>query len=155
MLLQALPCGWIKVNTHGEVNSARGPGGCGGIFRINWEFVKGCFTASMSSMFAFEAELQAILFLNDYIKKFGWNYIWFEYDSVYVVNILEKQYLDVPWRFYAHWLNCVNFLSTISSSLACSFHLPTYCNGLHGEDVLGSFFLFNLGLGLFKGYGGA
>ena len=52
--------GWVKVNTYEAALGFPCAGGCGGVFRNCFSFIKGCFAAPLGSMFAFKVELLAV-----------------------------------------------------------------------------------------------
>ena len=68
-----------------------GTGGAGGVFCIYCGFVKGCFHVSLFDCYAFEAELYAFISAVNRAHHFGWDRIWIECDSLYVVNLLRSR----------------------------------------------------------------
>lgn len=153
--------GQLKVSTDRTTAEAPGLAASSGIFHTYRGFVKGCFIVHMLSTFAYESELQVVLYAVDFSSKFWWNHLWFKCDNTYLVNLLSTLSLEVPWKFLAHWSNCVQYLSTtffwvshISreanyvvdalsekvlsfQGLSQSFHLLDFCYMLHEEDVFG------------------
>ena len=81
--------GWIKVNIDGSARGAPGRSGCGGVFRTSRGFVKGCFSVFLGIKYAFEAELTGKITVIEFAEKYNWNCLWFECDSIYVVNLLR------------------------------------------------------------------
>ncbi|XP_057771086.1 uncharacterized protein LOC130990876 [Salvia miltiorrhiza] len=51
---------WIKVNTDGSALGAPGNIAAGGVYRNNWDWVRGCFHYKCGVGFAFKAELLAV-----------------------------------------------------------------------------------------------
>ncbi|KAK3229809.1 hypothetical protein Dsin_001690 [Dipteronia sinensis] len=87
---------WIKVNTNGAVMGSPGVGDCGGIFRNCRAFVKGCFAIPFSQVFAFESKLLIASLAINFALNYGWQRIWFESDSFYVVQLLSSRSEMVP-----------------------------------------------------------
>lgn len=83
---------WIKVNIDGAAIACPSCAGCGGVFRTSCGFVRGCFWSSIHLAYAFEVELLAL----KYVKAFGWDFLWIEIDSSFVVNALQTCSLKVP-----------------------------------------------------------
>ncbi|XP_057785445.1 uncharacterized protein LOC131002988 [Salvia miltiorrhiza] len=94
---------WMKVNTDGSATGAPGLIAAGGVFRDHTATVCGCFHIKGGSGFALEAELLAVVTAIAIARCRGWNRLWLEADSTYVVNLLMRRSLDVPWRFMACW----------------------------------------------------
>lgn len=93
---QLLPySGWIKVNIDGAACEALGRGGYDRVFRTSRGFVKGCFAFGLDFVQAFEAELCSTIVAIDYAWQFGWDHIWLESDSSYVVSLLASRSLEV------------------------------------------------------------
>lgn len=91
------PTMWLKCNTDGCALGTPGRGGAGGIFRTALSFPHGAFAIHFDSIFAFEAELWAVMFALSKAMEFNWNYIWLESESTYVVNLLSTKSHKVPW----------------------------------------------------------
>ena len=62
---------------------------CGGIFRTCRGFTKGCFARSLGAVYAFEDEIMAFILATEKAHEFGWNNIWVELDSLYVINLYK------------------------------------------------------------------
>ncbi|KAK3204729.1 hypothetical protein Dsin_018775 [Dipteronia sinensis] len=69
---------WFKVNTDGASLGAPSDGGCGGVFMTCWPFLKGCFSILLKHVFAFEAELWAVIHDIEYAWKFNWHHLLLE-----------------------------------------------------------------------------
>ena len=101
--------GWIKVNIDGSARGAPGRSGCGGVFRTSRGFVKGCFSVFLGIKYAFEAELFGFMIAMEIAEKFGWNTLWLETDSTYVVLLVKNNSQKVPWRFRSRWIRALQF----------------------------------------------
>lgn len=93
---------WIKVNMDGAANGPLGFSGCGGVFRTNRVFIKGCYAFSLINVHVYEAELWAIVFAIDFACQIKWEHLWLEKDSTYIVSLLASRCLEVLWHFRAH-----------------------------------------------------
>lgn len=82
---------WIKFNTDGTANDLLGLAGCGGTFRTYRGFCKGCFLNLMRILFAYATQLMGIICAIEFVKKHNWNFLCFQSDSIYVVNLLSTQ----------------------------------------------------------------
>ena len=69
------------------------------------------FTLPLMSCYALEAELLAAVYAIDKAHAYGWNRIWLESDSTYVVDLFRKKSSDVPWKLLPHWTKCIHQLS--------------------------------------------
>lgn len=65
---------WIKVNTDGAANRCLGPSG--GIFQTSCGFVKGCFVIPLGFVYAFEAELLAVMHALEIADKNNLDHFW-------------------------------------------------------------------------------
>lgn len=52
-------------------------------------------------------------YIIDYIRSFFWNFIWFESDTNYVVNMHTAKSLNVPWKYKAAWASCLHHIISI------------------------------------------
>ncbi|KAL8508425.1 hypothetical protein ACS0TY_018883 [Phlomoides rotata] len=98
---QLLPIGIMKINVDDSVTGSPGLLIGGGIFRDHY-VTHGCG-------FAFEAECATALLAIELAHDKGWNNLWLESDSTYVVQFLKYDNLEVPWRLMARW-HCVRWL---------------------------------------------
>ena len=55
-----------------------------------------------------------VITATDYACKFKWDFIWFECDSTYMVELLQNKNTQVPWKFVARWNRAINYLSNIT-----------------------------------------
>lgn len=69
----------------------------------------------------------------DYAGKFKWDFIWFECDSTYMVELLRNKNKHVPQKFVARWNRAINYLSNITY---CVSHI--YRAGNQVADKLAS-----------------
>lgn len=99
------PPDWLKCNTDGSALGAPGPARCGGVFRNCRGFVLGCFSVSLGTAYAFEAELYAVILALEAAVARNWKKIWLECDSSYVCGLLLSKSSEVPWLFRNRWLN--------------------------------------------------
>ncbi|XP_057790773.1 uncharacterized protein LOC131007879 [Salvia miltiorrhiza] len=76
--------------------------------------VIGCFHFSGGRGVAFEAELLALIISMESVYHAGWQRVWFEADSTFVVSLLSSRSSKVPWRFKARWTRALTYMSTIS-----------------------------------------
>lgn len=72
----------------------------GGIFKTYRGFCKGCFAKPLGILYGYEAELTRVITAVHYAQKYDWDCLWFECDSMYVVNLLKTRSLHVPWRSF-------------------------------------------------------
>ncbi|XP_057811636.1 uncharacterized protein LOC131025868 [Salvia miltiorrhiza] len=122
---------WIKVNTDGSASGAPGQIAARGIFRDKFCSVKGCFHIKGGLGYAFEAELLAVITAVQIAHSRGWNYLWIESDSTYIVRLLHSGYLAVPWRFAALWSKVLDIIK--------GFHVHAthiYREGNKVDDIL-------------------
>ncbi|XP_057779759.1 uncharacterized protein LOC130998351 [Salvia miltiorrhiza] len=94
---------WIKVNTDGSAMGAPGNIAAGGVFRDNFNWVRGCYHYKGGVGFSFEAELLAVIKAILIAHDRGWLHLWVESDSMYIVHLLGERSTAVPWRFIALW----------------------------------------------------
>ncbi|KAL8535021.1 hypothetical protein ACS0TY_010878 [Phlomoides rotata] len=87
---QVPPINVIKINIDGGAAGSPGLLTGGEVFRDNFGVFRGCFAVSHGRGFAFEAELATTLFSIELAHDKGWNTIWLESDSTYVVHILKS-----------------------------------------------------------------
>ena len=128
-------------------------------FRNYGGFSKGCSAKPPSILFAFEAELMGIITAIDYARRFDWDYIWFECDSTYVVELLQTKSNKVSWRFLSRWNKTINYLdhityhasqifregNQVADNLASyaahiaedAWYAPTSCSSLLHRDLVG------------------
>ncbi|KAL8485253.1 hypothetical protein ACS0TY_027527 [Phlomoides rotata] len=97
------PIGFMKINVDGSAAESPGQLTGGGIFRDHYDMFRGCFAATHGYGFAFEAELATALLAIELAHDKGWNNLWLESDSTYVVHFLKSDLPDVPWRLMARW----------------------------------------------------
>ena len=90
--------GWIKINTDGSADGSPGMAGCGGIFWTYHSFCKGCFAHPIGIALAFQSELMGVISAIEYVKLYSWDKLWFESDSIYIVDLLHKKSIIVPWK---------------------------------------------------------
>ncbi|KAL8537631.1 hypothetical protein ACS0TY_012667 [Phlomoides rotata] len=100
---QPPPIGVMKINVDGSAAGSPGQLTGGGIFRDHYGVFRGCFTATHGCGFAFEAELATALLAIELAHDKGWNNLWLESDSTYVVHLLKSDLPEVPWRLMARW----------------------------------------------------
>lgn len=102
--------GWIKCNTDGSAKGAPGDAIAAGVFRDAFGVVKGCFVQHLGRLFAFEAELAAVMYAIEIAVLHGWNKLWLETDSAYVEGLLLTRSNNVPWQFRNRWLRVLALL---------------------------------------------
>ncbi|XP_050222727.1 uncharacterized protein LOC126672819 [Mercurialis annua] len=107
------PSGWIKVNTDSSALGTPGPAGGGGIFRNARGFCKGCFSVNLGSAFAFWAEIETAIFAVLKEKDMGFDHLWLECYSIYVVNLFKRRDWQIPWKLRLKWIACLNYISNI------------------------------------------
>ena len=125
--------GWIKANVDRSSRGQPGPSSCGGLFRNSRGFVLGCFSCLLGTCFSFESELVACMTAIECASLRGWNRLWLELDSSYVVRLLSQRSNLVPWNHRNRWLACLRFLESISF---CVSHI--YREGNQPADRLAS-----------------
>ncbi|XP_057790987.1 uncharacterized protein LOC131008105 [Salvia miltiorrhiza] len=94
---------WMKVNTDGSASGAPGQIAAGGVFRDACCSVRGCFHIKGGLGYAFKAELLGVITAVQIANARGWNRLWIESDSTYIVRLLHSRSATVPWRFAALW----------------------------------------------------
>ena len=102
--------GWLKCNTDGSADGAPGLATAAGLFRTSRGFVKLCFVEHLGSLFAYEAELVAAMTGIEIAVRHGWDRIWLESDSTYVVNLFITRSLEVPWKFKSRWIRTLGMI---------------------------------------------
>ncbi|XP_057811539.1 uncharacterized protein LOC131025771 [Salvia miltiorrhiza] len=102
---------WMKVNTDGSALGAPGRIFAGDVFRDHQAEVRGCFHVKGGSGFALEEELLAVIKAIAIAESRGWRKLWLESDSTYVVELLRKKLMEVPWRFLTSWKATIAFLN--------------------------------------------
>ncbi|XP_057775250.1 uncharacterized protein LOC130994229 [Salvia miltiorrhiza] len=112
---------WLKANSDGSAMEAPGRIYAGGVFRDWRGFVRGCFHVEGGLGFAFEAELLRVISAIQLAHRWGWNKLWFEADSSYVVHILSTKSTRVPWRFKAIWNQALLLLERIDYRISHIF----------------------------------
>lgn len=70
-------------------------GDCGGIFWNCRGFIKGAFAVILEVVFAFEAQLWAVICAIENAMKFFWDSLWFDSDSMYVIHFMSSKSLNV------------------------------------------------------------
>ena len=101
------------MNTDGSASGSPGASGAGGVFRNSRGFVKGAFAFNTGISFAYIAELKAAMFAIAKAKELGWNNLWIECDSTWVVHLLQSRSLDVPWIVRHQWDTCLADLNCL------------------------------------------
>ncbi|XP_050222822.1 uncharacterized protein LOC126672915 [Mercurialis annua] len=107
------PTGWIKVNTDGSALGAPGPAGGGGIFRNTRGFCQGCFALHLGCSFAFMAEIEAAIYAVLKASEMGFQFVWLECDSIYVVNLFKRRDMQIPWKLRLRWIACLKYINSI------------------------------------------
>ncbi|XP_057779877.1 uncharacterized protein LOC130998474 [Salvia miltiorrhiza] len=113
---------WIKVNTDGAASGSPGEIAAGGVYRDKFCVVQGCFHLKGGRGYVFEAELLAVITAIAIAHTRGWNKLWLEADSRYVVKLLKEHFFDVLWHFYAAWKATLNRLKDIMFRVSHIFH---------------------------------
>ncbi|XP_055961091.1 uncharacterized protein LOC130015304 [Mercurialis annua] len=146
------PTGWIKVNTDGSALGTPGPAGGGGIFRNARGYCQGCFSINMGVSFAFLAEIEAAIFAVLKAADMGFQFVWLECDSIYVVNLFKRKDMQIPWKLRVKWIACLKYINSINFVVS---HIFREGNGVadilahHGVSIQGSGLdRFRVGFGL-------
>ena len=105
---------WLKVNTDGMALGSPGLAAIGGVFRTYRGFSKGCFCKAIGIHNAFFAELLAFITAVDIAWNKGWFNIWFEMDSLSVVNCIYDQKFSPPWPLITAWSTCKSKFSQMN-----------------------------------------
>lgn len=93
--------GWIKLNIDGAAAINPGRADCEGIFGTARGFIKVCFYYPLEVSASFQAKIWGVIIAINFAKKFSWNFIWLERDSMSVVcKLLQAQSLLVFGRCY-------------------------------------------------------
>ena len=50
----------------------------------------------------------------EYVKLYSWDKLWFESDSTYIVDLLRKKSITIPWKYRSKWIHALSFLATIT-----------------------------------------
>ncbi|WCJ34681.1 hypothetical protein M5689_015975 [Euphorbia peplus] len=153
--------GWMKANTDGALSGSPSLGGAGGIFRNYRGFPNGCFAFPVGEQFAHIAELRAAIMAIYIARDKGWNNLWLECDSSYVVSLFRARSWDVPWSVRSDWIRCLQMLSSMNFVVShifregngvadalskygqtCSIFAwwhscPTFCGTLVSDDLSG------------------
>ena len=108
------PPGWMKCNTDGSSDGAPGPSTAAGLFRNSRGFVHYCYVLKIGNLYAFEAELIAVMRGIQIAREKGWNKLWLESDSTYVVQLFLTRSVEVPWKYKNRWRNVLHLLSTMT-----------------------------------------
>ncbi|KAF3455215.1 hypothetical protein FNV43_RR05663 [Rhamnella rubrinervis] len=74
-------------------------------------FIKGSFVVPLDSCYAFESELLGAITAIECARDFGWDHLWLECDSTYVVNLLTRREEVVPWVYKSRWVNRLLYVS--------------------------------------------
>ena len=90
----------MKVNTDGSTFGSLGPAKCGGVFRNCRKFVSGCFAFPIEFGFSYEVKILAIIYVVGLARSSGWNKLWIEANSDYVVDLIKNGPLNVPWKLH-------------------------------------------------------
>ena len=56
------------------------------------------------------------------MHKFGWNYLWLETDSSYVVLLVKKNSYRVPWKFRNRWIRDLQYAKNLNAHVSHIFH---------------------------------
>ncbi|KAL8520524.1 hypothetical protein ACS0TY_011157 [Phlomoides rotata] len=91
----------MKINV--DVGASGAPGGLtgGGVSRDSFGVFRGCFAMNHGRGFAFESELVTAFYAIELANDNGWQNIWREYDSLYVVQIFRSSNSAIPWHLMA------------------------------------------------------
>ncbi|KAL8499339.1 hypothetical protein ACS0TY_022354 [Phlomoides rotata] len=100
---QPPPIGIMKINVDGSAAGSPGQLTCGGMFHDHYGVFRGYFTATQGCGFAFEVELATALLAIEIAHDKGWNNLWLESDSTYVVHFLKSDHPEAPWRLMTRW----------------------------------------------------
>ncbi|KAM7531423.1 hypothetical protein LguiB_034833 [Lonicera macranthoides] len=122
---------WLKVNSDGMALGTPGIAAIGGIFRNNRGFSKGCFCKNIGIQNAFFAELKAFFTAVHLAWSKNWKQIWFELDSLSVVNCMHNPNFSPPWQLSIEWFNCQNKLRRMQYHIS---HI--YREGNQAADAL-------------------
>ncbi|XP_057795996.1 uncharacterized protein LOC131012095 [Salvia miltiorrhiza] len=125
---------WIKVNTDGSAMGAPSNIAAGGVFRDNFNWVRGCFHYKGGVGFAFEAELLAVIKAILIAHDRGWLHLWVESDSTYIVHLLHECSTAVPWRFIALWNKVLRLLPDFTLQIS---HI--YREGNKVADIMANY----------------
>lgn len=87
---------WTKLNTDGTALRSPGVAECG-VFRNSRGFVRSCYWSLLGVSFAYEAELWGVIKGVCFAGYYGWDYLWIESDSTFIVYLLNQKTLQVPW----------------------------------------------------------
>ena len=75
--------------------------------------MKGCFSISLGTKYAFETEMFGFVIAMEIAYYFGWNSLWVEADSSYVVLLIKNNSHKVPWRFRCRWIKAFQFAKNL------------------------------------------
>ncbi|XP_057803701.1 uncharacterized protein LOC131019033 [Salvia miltiorrhiza] len=92
-----------------------------GLFIMHNNEVIGCFHFSGGRGSAFEAELFALIIAIESAHKAGWQHVWFDADSTFVVSLMSFRSLNIPWRFKARWIQALSYAAAISYQISHIF----------------------------------
>ena len=76
--------------------------------------MKGYFSVSLGVKYAFEAELFGFMFAMKIAHNFGWNSLWLEIDSSYVVLLVQNNSHKVPWHFRCKWMRALQYAKKLN-----------------------------------------
>ena len=74
-------------------------------------------------VYAFEDEIMAFILATEKAHEFGWNNIWVELDSLYVVNLYKYNIEKIPWLLLTQQMENSSEISQ-RSQCGCFSHLP-------------------------------
>ena len=107
---------WIKINFDGSAKDIDGKAGCGVIARNH----EGIFLASAymdcGKVIALEAEIQGFLLAVRMANKYGWRKVWFEGDSLTIVQAAWQKKESLVWRRSGWWnlrlarISCMEYM---------------------------------------------
>lgn len=89
-------CKWLKCHTV-ELRWGAESCSCGGVFKDKSAAVLGCFSCSIGISNAFQAELICAMIEIEIASSKGWNSLWLECDSKFVVQAFKDMSI-VPWK---------------------------------------------------------
>ncbi|KAF1884641.1 hypothetical protein Lal_00028523 [Lupinus albus] len=118
--------GWIQINTDGVAHGSPGFAGGGCIYRDSKGDYMGGFTAFFGVRDSLFAKLQATIMAVEIAQQKGWRDIWFECDSVMVVDIFNGKW-SIPWRLANKWSRCMEWISSIRFKVSHIFRESNTC----------------------------
>ena len=112
---------WIKVNTDGMALGSPGLAAIGGVFRSYRGFAKGSFCQFIGIHNAFYAELSAFIKAVEIAWSKNWKSVWFEMDSLTLVNCIHNTSFKPPWQLLTAWNNCLHLLRQMQHHISHIF----------------------------------